>query len=52
MKVINELKRDYILKGIGQPEFYLGGNVHELMEEFTNEGSKTYIKMQFPNLRP
>jgi hypothetical protein len=30
MKVIEELKKDYILKGVGEPMFYLGGDVKQL----------------------
>jgi hypothetical protein len=30
LDTINEIKRDYILKGIGRPEYYLGGDVVEL----------------------
>ena len=50
MALINELKRDYILKGIGQPEYYLGGDVVELDGTWRKEGiqtalsAKTYIK--------
>jgi hypothetical protein len=32
MKVIDELKKDYILKGVGKPMFYLGGDVEQLGE--------------------
>jgi hypothetical protein len=30
LSTINKVKRDYILKGIGKPEYYLGGDVVEL----------------------
>jgi hypothetical protein len=30
MKVIGELKKDYTLKGVGEPKYYLGGNVDSL----------------------
>jgi hypothetical protein len=30
MSVIEELKQDYMLKGVGEPEYYLGGNVDPL----------------------
>jgi hypothetical protein len=30
MSVLNELKKDYMLKGIGEPKHYLGGNVDPL----------------------
>ena len=50
MKVMEELKRDYILKGVGVPEYYLGGNVDILDETWkaddvtTALSAKTYIK--------
>jgi hypothetical protein len=28
MAIIEEIQKDYMLKGIGQPEYYLGGNFH------------------------
>ena len=28
MSIINEIHKDYMLKGIGTPEYYLGGNFH------------------------
>ena len=28
MKIIDEIKSEYDLKGVGQPEYYLGGNFH------------------------
>ncbi|MCP4273878.1 MAG: hypothetical protein GY781_18300, partial [Gammaproteobacteria bacterium] len=28
MHIINEIKKDYMLKGVGIPEYYLGGNFH------------------------
>ena len=30
ISVIEELRKDYILKGVGQPRYYLGGDVFEL----------------------
>jgi hypothetical protein len=30
MSVIDELKKDYMLKGVGEPNYYLGGNVDPL----------------------
>jgi hypothetical protein len=50
LHVINELKKDYILKGIGQPEYYSGGDVMELDKTWHKEGintahsAKTYVK--------
>jgi hypothetical protein len=50
MKVIEELKKDYILKGIGEPMFYLGGDIEQLGQAWKQEGiecalsASTYIK--------
>jgi hypothetical protein len=50
MAVISELKKDYVLKGIGQPRYYLGGDVLELdgswhkQEIYTALAAKTYIE--------
>ena len=50
MKIINEMKKTYTMKGIGVPEYYLGGNVEQLGPEWEKEGIKialsarTYIK--------
>jgi hypothetical protein len=51
MAIIESIKRDYILKGIGMPEYYLGGNVDEIQESrYVNEGivtalsARTYIE--------
>jgi hypothetical protein len=50
MKVIEELKKDYILKGVGEPMFYLGGDVKQLGQAWKREGiecalsASTYIK--------
>ena len=50
LALIEELRRDYILKEVGRPEYYLGGNVVELSPESNREGlfnaisSETYIR--------
>ena len=50
MAVITELQKTYTLKGVGNPEYYLGGNVEELGPEWEKQGvktalsAKTYIK--------
>ena len=50
LKIMEELKKTYTLKGIGSPEYFLGGNVEELGPEWEKEGiktalsAKTYIK--------
>ena len=51
METINELQKHYILKGVGVPEYYLGGNVEEIQNRSWNErgictalSAKTYIE--------
>ena len=50
LEIIQEVQKDYILKGVGKPEYYLGGNVDELDEHWTQRGvftalsARTYIK--------
>ncbi len=41
MEVIDEIKQDYILKGVGIPEYYLGGNVDVLDKQWNMDGVKT-----------
>ena len=38
MKVIEELKKTYIMKGVGIPSYYLGGDVEYLDEHWKKEG--------------
>ena len=28
MSIIEEVRQDYVLKGVGKPEYYLGGDYH------------------------
>ena len=51
MDTINQLKKVYTLKGIGEPDYYLGGNILcPVNDHWTAEGinlglsAKTYIK--------
>jgi hypothetical protein len=50
MAVIKSLEKTYMLKSVGIPEYYLGGNVEFLGEAWKNQGirlalsSKTYIQ--------
>jgi hypothetical protein len=50
MSVIDELKSDYVLKGVGEPEYYLGGNVDLLDKTWKDDNvslallARTYIK--------
>jgi hypothetical protein len=41
--VIIELKKDYILKGIRHPGYYLGGNIVELDGTWQKEGINTAL---------
>ena len=43
MEVISKLKKDYILKGIGDPEYYLGGDVEQLDNTWTKDGINTAL---------
>jgi hypothetical protein len=52
--VIKSLKTTYMLKSVGIPEYYLGGNVEFLGEEWKNQAlgltlsAKTYIQNVIP----
>ena len=54
MSVMNELKKVYILKGVGIPEYYLGGNVEMLDEHWKSDSvglamsARTYIENVIP----
>ena len=54
IEVINALKEQYTLKGVGIPEYYLGGNVEYLDEHWTKDGiniafsARTYINNVIP----
>jgi hypothetical protein len=53
---MNELKQSYIMKGVGQPQYYLGGDVEELPNEWHKEdittalSAQTYIQNCLPKL--
>jgi hypothetical protein len=55
MAVIKSLEKTYMLKSLGIPEYYLGGNVEFLGEAWKNQGlglalsAKTYIQNIIPN---
>jgi hypothetical protein len=50
MSVIEELKKDYMLKGVGEPEYYLSGNVDPLDDTWKEDNvsmglsAQTYVK--------
>ena len=54
MSVIKTLEKDYILKGVGIPEYYLGGNMESMDDHWKREGinlgflAQTYIKNMVP----
>ena len=54
MAVIKSLEKIYLLKNVGIPEYYLGGNVEFLGESWKNQGlglalsAKTYIQNVIP----
>ena len=56
MEVIPELKRTYVLKGVGKPQYYLGGDVEDLGPEWEKEdifmvfSAETYITKALPKL--
>jgi len=39
MSLISEFKKDYDLKGVGEPEYYLGGNVERPINVHRNHNS-------------
>jgi hypothetical protein len=56
MEVIQELRRTYIMKGVGKPQYYLGGDVVDLGPEWEKEditiafSTETYIANALPRL--
>jgi hypothetical protein len=52
--ILKALRESFDLKGVGPPEYYLGGNIDYLNEQFTKEGislgfsGKTYIENIVP----
>ena len=56
MTIMDKLKKIYIMKSVGTPEYYLGGNVMQLPEEWEHEGittslsAETYIDNVVPKL--
>ena len=50
MKVIEEIRSDYMLKGVAEPEYYLGGSVDPLNNTWNTDNvslalsARTYIK--------
>ena len=55
-QIIKELEEDYLLKGVGEPQYYLGGDVIVLDEQWKKHGIKyalgsaTYLSNVIPKL--
>jgi len=53
---MEELKKSYIMKGVGKPQYYLGGDIVDLGPEWRKEGittafsAQTYIQNCLPKL--
>jgi hypothetical protein len=56
MKLMKDLEQHYVLKGVGKPQYYLGGDVIELDEHWERENistafsAETYISNCLPKL--
>ena len=56
MQIMDDLKRHYIMKGVGKPQYYLGGDVVDLGPEWQKEqcytafSAETYIKNSLPRM--
>ena len=54
MSIIEEICKDYMLKGVGKPEYYLGGNFHttkdiEGMKEVNNDDMNHHLSSKWLN---
>ena len=53
---MKELEKCYVMKGVGKPQYYLGGDVVELDDQWEKEGithafaAETYIEQCIPKL--
>ena len=56
MEIMEELKKNYVMKGVGKPEYYLGGDVVDLHQDWERENvttafsARTYIENCIPKL--
>jgi hypothetical protein len=56
MSVMEEFKKTYLMKGVGKPQYYLGGDVLDMPKEWHAEGiytafsAETYITNVIPKL--
>src|SRR5215210_2548824 len=46
ISIMEELKKTYVMKAIGTPEYYLGGNVIQLGEEWEKENINTALSAE------
>lgn len=46
ISIMNDLKKTYVMKAVGTPEYYLGGNVVQLGEEWEREGITTALSAE------
>ena len=46
LSVMEELKKTSVMKAIGTPEYYLGGNVIQLGEEWNKKGITTALSTE------
>jgi hypothetical protein len=47
MAVIKSLEKTYMIKSVGIPEYYLGGNVEFLGESWKNQGLGLSLSVNF-----
>jgi len=52
MNIINEVSKEFDLKGVGKPEYYLGGNYHttkdiEGLQEVNNDSPDTHLSSKW-----
>jgi hypothetical protein len=56
MKIMKDLEQTYVMKGVGSPRYYLGGDILELDEQWQKQGvfysfsASTYIENSVPKL--
>ena len=56
LKIMEELKQTYVMKGVGAPRYYLGGDVMELDGQWKRQGleyafsASTYITQAIPKM--
>ena len=57
MAIMKELEKHYVMKGVGKPQYYLGGDVVNLPDVWEQEGiytgfsAETYIQNTLPRLK-